>query len=302
MSRHQPQRRPRSSVRRLRLQSLPTCISAPSVAEIVRPIDLIVQCASQFESTADRAGSDQATLTVSVTHVDGEREQYELVARDVGGGAIKVCEVRQQRLPAYCPERHINPDSSFCLSWKEDVNLTVSDAVSAEKWWGHLMQFLREQRRAEKTHRWPGVAWAHGPEAAKHQREAENAASRLGTSFASALRAKRMSVVKTRYNSQTNGAVLHVLKNGEVAYSVWARNFKTINKQQACICARGDIKRHRRLRNCATHSEDVDVLAASLLGREKAENAFWGEARKLGKTCCGTIKDCPLRDLGEKHD
>lgn len=278
------------------------CISALSVTEMVRPIDLIAQCAPQFESISKRIGNDQVALTLSVTHIDGEREQYQLLARDVVDGSIMVSEAKQQLLPSYCPERHINRDGSFCLSWKDDVNLTVHDSASAEKWWAHLMQFLREQRRAVKKRSWSSAAWAHGPEAAEHQRRAENAAGRLGAPFVSALRAKGMSVAKTRYNSRTNGAVLHVLQNGRAIYSVWARNFKAINKQQACVCGSGDIKRHRRLRNCSTHSQDADVLAASLFGWEQAERAFWNEARKLGKPCCGTMKHCPLRDLGEKHD
>lgn len=278
------------------------CTSVLSVTEIVRSIDLIAGCSSAFESTATRVGSDQATLTVLLASAYSEVEQYFLVAQDIGGGVIKVREVTQKLLPAYCPERHINSDGSFCLNWADDVDLTVFDAKSAEEWWRQLLQFLRYQQRADYTRRWQGSAWAHGSDAAKNQREAENAARRLGETFASALTAKSMSVVKTRYHSRTNGAVLHVLRNGQAIYSVWARNFKAINKQQACVCGSGDIKRHRRLRNCSTHSQDADVLAVSLFGWEQAERAFWNEARKLGKPCCGTMKHCPLRDSGEKHD
>lgn len=241
----------------------------------------------------------KAALTVVVTHSDVHRETYQLIAHDAGGGVISVREANKTILPSYCPERHINTDGSFCLSWSEDIDLAVIDEGSAVRWWEQLMQFLRKQRRAWKKKQWPDSAWAHGIGAARCQRVAEQAAARLGSRFQSALHKKQLKIVATPYRSPTQGAVMNMLCGGQVAYSVWARTLKTINKQQACVCSRGDIRRHRRLRNCESHADDVDELAASLLCWEKAEKAFWEHARTTGHTCCGTIDGCPLRPSTE---
>lgn len=52
-------------------------------------------------------------------------------------------------LPAACLERHIMPDSSFCLGTGEFGLPRVQDAQSAAQWWLHLESFLALQSLAE---------------------------------------------------------------------------------------------------------------------------------------------------------
>jgi len=47
--------------------------------------------------------------------------------------------------PPSAPERHINPDGSFCLYWEGSEQLDVGDDASARVWMETLVQFLRLQ-------------------------------------------------------------------------------------------------------------------------------------------------------------
>ncbi|MGN6424292.1 MAG: E2 domain-containing protein [Asticcacaulis sp.] len=54
-------------------------------------------------------------------------------------------------LPSFCPERHINGDSSFCLGLKP---VRPDDPNSAALWWLHLLQYLQCQSTAAKVGIW----------------------------------------------------------------------------------------------------------------------------------------------------
>ena len=64
-------------------------------------------------------------------------------------------------LPVFCPQRHMNPDSTFCLGLKAGIALV--DVESAKAWWTKLSVFLTCQDTAAETRTWPpGIEISHG--------------------------------------------------------------------------------------------------------------------------------------------
>ena len=154
----------------------------------------IAEAATDYGATALLTGN-ALKLRVSVPLADGRTfdHRLEVVA---GRSALKVRELEPRKLPAFCPERHINHDGSFCLNWQDGDPLPVTSAASAGCWWTALVQFLMLQPRAANRRRWPARrGWAHG-DAAIHQNEAEHAAQRLGARFVRALSGRELKVVK----------------------------------------------------------------------------------------------------------
>ena len=65
------------------------------------------------------------------------------------------------RLPAFCPNRHINQDGSFCLSFRRPpLPQTNAEAVT---WWRMLAGYLTLQVEAHLLGEWDGRhEWPHG--------------------------------------------------------------------------------------------------------------------------------------------
>jgi hypothetical protein len=258
------------------------------------PITLIAERADSFGANALEVAAGHAMFDFPVLRADGARLVYRIKAV-ADGDIVTAAEPVQDKLPSFCPERHINTDGTFCLGWSGHTSLSVKDEESATLWWGRLLRFLTYQKMASRSGVWPlDDAWAHGA-AAVHQSAAETAAAALGEDFSSDLQKRKF---KTKWSKTTgpNGRALRILRNGRHIYSIWTNPPRLINKQQACVCSRVDIKRHRRLRNCLDHSDAALTLGVSLLNWERAERQFW-ESHK-NKPCCGTMKNCPLNTEG----
>jgi hypothetical protein len=80
-------------------------------------------------------------------------------------------------LPTYCPERHIQPDSTFCLGLEARP---VRSRRQADLWWTELQTFLLCQSIAADTRLWPPQhALDHG-DAGRYHRFAIRLAKDLG--------------------------------------------------------------------------------------------------------------------------
>jgi hypothetical protein len=193
-------------------------------------------------------------------------------------------ERKPDRLPSFCPNRHINPGGGFCQGYADAEPLRVTDAESASAWWRRLWKYLSLQASAAQLRRWPGAReWAHG-DAAKHQRRAEAAAEALGPRFQDAL-AKGAFEVRRRRRRADFGALY---ERGVRLYSVWTAKARVATLRQACICGSG-----LQMRRCGSHAQDAAALVLALDGWRREEAAFW--RRLEGKTCCGSLDECPLR-------
>ncbi|WP_020179951.1 E2 domain-containing protein [Methylopila sp. M107] len=181
--------------------------------------------------------------------------------------------------PADCPERHINSDGSFCVGYGAgEVILTRDDAIV---WWGLVEEYLRLQRIAARTRRWPArKAIAHG-KAGPHQIRAIEAACELGLEdeYYEMLdgEEKWFSCPFPRLNEAGDG-----LRNGRLPCPVGC-----LRKGQAVM-----------RRSCGRTSWVVQLIREERLRRER-ERAFAEANRLLERACCGAMADCPR--VGTTH-
>jgi hypothetical protein len=219
------------------------------------------------------------TFDFALMRADGGVSPYRLVIK-ARGTLVEVQEAAPLRLPAACPDRHINFGGGFCMNWQDGEPLLVADSASAELWWDTLQQYLRKQEVAERLRRWPDRGqWAHG-EAARHQRQAEHAAAALGADYLEDLRSGRLSVGAERRGFLT------LLRGGRRAYAVWRQARRVATLRQACFCGSG-----RTLRDC--HRIEAAELVFALIAWPREEARFWASMKD--QPCCGTLEECELK-------
>lgn len=177
-------------------------------------------------------------------------------------------------LPTYCPQRHLNPDGTFCLGLSAGVALDAPDKRRA--WWKKLLVFLTCQDTAAETRTWPtALQFSHG-EAGFTEALAEDEAEKMG------LLEEYQSAV--RYD------------NGFIARAVGLLNTSTgrlRNARAFCICGRTNKRGRRKLRRECHAAGDVCLIMLEAKRRAQEEE-FWGSL--IGKReCCGTMDYCPLK-------
>lgn len=251
--------------------------------DITATAELVASLAEAHEARVLQRRGGDLLVAVDLRLSDG-RVVPHLLAIDASAPIPEVREQTPARLPAFCPNRHINGGGTFCMGWQTADPLSIADEATAAVWWARLLKYLRQQEMARKLRRWPaGEEWAHG-DAAVHQWRAEACARALGPGFEQALRARRLNITTRR-----GGAGFRALRDGpRCLYSVWSKSERVATLGQRCFCGSG-----RTLRSCADHADRASELVAALMAWERAEAAFWEEAR--GRPCCGTLFSCPLR-------
>lgn len=211
------------------------------------------------------------------------------------GDKIVAKEAKNEHLPSFCPERHINFDGTFCLYWTEAELHEITDAEAAGRWWGKLLIFLLRQRTAAALRSWPGKgeARAHGPEAARHQAAAEASVLGLGGASEKALKEGRLTTLRRRLGGQDR---LRLLLDGRRLLTVDMESGRVMTRRQMCKCDRGNT-RGLPLLACSDHAQVFADLAAALEGWRLAEARFFDSFKDTPFKCCGTMDECPLRDL-----
>lgn len=223
-----------------------------------------------------------------IVRADRRENVYEISARSTLN-TVSARETVPLRLPAFCPDRHINYDATFCMGWRGAESLDVVDQASAQRWWETLVQFLRLQERAARLRRWPSARqWAHG-DAAKYQQQAIIAAEQLGPDFSKDIEQGQIRAV---YKKIGTHPVLRVFRDTVWTYSVRLDQRKVINLRQRCVCPKGQERRPRVLRSCGVHAQAAADLAVALHEQALAEKAFWESMKS--KPCCKTLEHCPL--------
>lgn len=193
-------------------------------------------------------------------------------------GSLRVGEWGTDRLPAFCPERHVNEGATFCLGYGIDRSVaTLDDAIV---WWGLLKRFLSLQRVAERTGRWPsGHAIAHG-DAGPHHVAARRIAAEL-----SILEAYDEGLIEGDHWS--SDGTIRTTRDGT----------RLLNGRAPCPMGCRRRRRARLRRECCRRDDVVGLLRYDQARRE-AEEAFWRALKARGTDCCGTLASCPLaRDL-----
>ena len=258
------------------------------------PADLVEQQALNFESSIRRRSGDVLLADVLLRRADGRIVEYDLTI-DASATEVKARETIPTRLPASCPERHINPNSTFCTNWQEADPVRVTCSASARRWWSVLLGFLRLQERVPGLSRWPGRrTWAHGS-AARHQQEAERCAAALGPEFEEALNSQQLTVRRRSRRVDRNGnktAFLRLRDGDRRLYSVWERERRVATLKQRCVCGRSRLP----LKACGDHASVAAKLVLALRDWEIEEAKFWERYKQ--QKCCGSIENCPLAANG----
>jgi hypothetical protein len=246
-------------------------------------IDFACQAVGGLGGTVIRKGGSGADFRLPVIVADGSVTEY-LLSVSSREDQLSCRETSPAHLPSCCPDRHINRDGSFCITWASRLPIHVIDATSADTWWQTVYRFLQEQHRAAKKRKWPTKGdWAHG-DAAQDQLRAETAAAALGGRFPSDLKHGRLTVTR-------KGHFHRLIGPGGWRYSVWIEFGRVATLRQPCFCPQGASK-HVPLKSCGEHAQAAADLVLGMVGREREERRFWKSLK--GQPCCGTMDDCPL--------
>lgn len=212
-------------------------------------------------------------------------------------GSVVAKERESVRLPAFCPERHISYGGAFCLYWTEVEPHVIDSVDAADQWWGKLTVFLLRQPVAQRQRRWPGKsdARAHGPEAAAFQAKAEGAAGRLGVRFEDALRHDRLKAERRRLHGEVR---IRLSLDGTRIKTILEKPRRAMTLRSRCPCS-GHTG--LPLKSCGNHAAAIVDLTLALVGWQRAEQAFFDEARAAGLACCGTIDGCPLSTAQDRE-
>jgi hypothetical protein len=184
-------------------------------------------------------------------------------------------------LPRYCPERHVNPNSTFCLGL--DM-APIKSEDDAEPWWKLLRQFIECQGVAQRTGIWPmRFALDHG-EAGKHHQAALQIAEKLE--------------ITEEYLSAYLGD------------SSWIHDFnlRMVDKKNQLINGRARCPR-RCLGRCRGNNHgkrpllrreclcrlDIARLMQEEHSRLEKLRIYWRDAVNGGLVCCGQMKNCPIK-------
>ncbi|RWL91018.1 MAG: hypothetical protein EOR68_29515 [Mesorhizobium sp.] len=240
-----------------------------------------------------RLNGDVAMFAIQPINASGAPAARFLIEVTDTGDRIVAKEANAEHLPSFCPERHINFDGTFCLYWAEAEQHEITDTEAAVRWWGKLLVFLLRQRAVAALRRWPGKgeARAHGSEAARHQAVAEAAAAKLGGAFERALKEGRLTTLRRRLGGHDR---LRLLLDGKRLLTVDMENGHVMTRRQGCKCDRGS---GLPLVACSDHAQVFADLAAALEGWRLAEAKFFDSFKASSLKCCGTMDECPLRDL-----
>lgn len=251
-------------------------------------LDYLADIAPGFSAKeVDRTG-ESSRFEVEVALASGVRVVYVLRVDAISNSRVTVKEDKVSRLPKCCPDRHINPGGTFCLSWDAVEPLRIDSQTAAEKWWDFLTRFLRCQEAASALRKWACPGYAHG-DAASYQRDAEQAAARLGSSATSLLDEARLS---TRRRENHGRARIELLRDGIVLARVHSKTGQIINPNALCIC--GERSPAVPLSECGDHAAAVGRLAVSLQAWRTADFKFVNQLRDAGIKCCKTLDSCSL--------
>lgn len=253
-------------------------------------VALIAACMPEFGATEIARSAGELLVSLPVPLADGRAPVYSLSITVVGASAV-AREIAPSLLPAFCPERHINWNGSFCLYWRAVDDIVIDRPEAARAWWETLVRFLQLQTRAARLRHWPdGQGRAHGAAAALHQLRAELAAERLGGPFPCDLADRRLTVAVRGGGAE--GPAVQLLRNGRRVYSVWMRSERVVNLRGPCVCPAGSRRRPTVLRSCGDHAAAAAALALELQRMAEQEKRFWDAFR--GSPCCGSMEGCPL--------
>ncbi|MCA0200473.1 MAG: hypothetical protein LCH56_06490 [Proteobacteria bacterium] len=193
----------------------------------------------------------------------------------------------RRRYPAFCIDRHIMSDGSFCLAYREDVNIDVSSPETARAWWAALIKFLMLQEEVELRGAWPEEQQMdHGSNGADLQLRSEAAATPFGPTLENAIRAGTYEVGVIARGQQTH---LTLFLDNRIALRC-IQGGRLLGNERDCLCGSG-----KSLLACGSHAAAAKLLLTLLGERAQYKRAFYASMARSGATCCGRLATCGLR-------
>jgi len=246
--------------------------------------------APEFGATLAMEG-DKATATIILTFPSGKQQTFELSLYALDSRVAVRESQPGQTLPAFCPDRHINSDGTFCLGWGPQDPSTITDETSARAWWSALVRYLEAQVTASKRRRWPGSEndRAHG-EAAEYQDIVESAARVLGPGFERDLRNGDFSV---RSDQRRRNPRLELYRSNKLVARVSLTSKHLVTDRIPCPC---DAPVAPRIAACADHAQALEAFTRAKYQQHQEEKRYLAQMVAQGKQCCGTLQACGLRD------
>jgi hypothetical protein len=257
-------------------------------------IGLLQNVASDYGATLVRSsGGGQAEITI--VRPGGAAYSFKL-AVSISAERVRVRELPgHASFPAFCPDRHINGDGSFCLGWGEDEPSQITDEIAAKRWWAMVYQFISRQLGANNRGVFPGIEHgrAHG-DAAKHQANAERAASRMGLAFARQASAGSFTI---RKDDRPGKHRLELSLGSNRIARVSLKSKALVSRHTRCPC--GDDPA-LNISECSDHADALATYILEQYNCEIADKVFLDQLAASGSACCGTLQTCGLRQAIER--
>ena len=188
-------------------------------------------------------------------------------------------------LPESCPERHINPDGTFCIGVDAGANLATEKEYL--DWWSLLDQYLQAQCVASRTKVWPiHKGLAHGGAGETQLRTIEIAC--------------RMGILDVYERHVTGGEtwlgeLLTEYKRQRDKLCVKSDNIVRVTEVAKRRILEGVYGRAPRRMSNRKRLSLIRELLETECKREFQEMEFWHSFLDSGATCCHTMVNCPLR-------
>lgn len=240
----------------------------------MKDLQPLLAAAPSYVRSCRLLGTDKASFTLDL-ELPGRAPIPVHLTLSLEVGQIKVAPdpnvPAALKLPACCPERHINSDSSFCLGYDRSLTKALGDAGG---WWQWLCRFLQLQLQANRGRPWPEhLQLDHGKAGSIvldiRQRLDElppTARMRLGKDGG------KLDGMQLRLHPGTNST-----------------DARLTNGRAKCVCGLG------RLRRDCPGCRVVASIVALRVKRQIALKKFWADLRTAGHQCCRSMRECGLR-------
>lgn len=263
----------------------------------MKSIDYLCNTIPDWAEVTQRRAQSLHINVVTIRPSGAHGQKYALKINQTPTGKIDVSEASAGTiLPKCCVERHINPDSTFCLHL--DSNRRIDDDGMAINWWHSLATYLDHQAFSSKWRRWPlDAQLSHGHAAANTQLKMEAVASELGwkTEVLRGIFRKAGWLGGVLPRKSKGGTALanarHPCPRGclELHYPL---------RKAACSqgeCLEGCEKTHRPIsRRRCPHREAIEKIVLLEHKRRSQEDAVMKTISQAKIRCCGTIDNCSL--------
>lgn len=204
------------------------------------------------------------------------------------GDALKVREARN-KLPDFCPNRHINRGGFFCLGLLDNTNKTTP-----KMWLNLVKDFLKAQIFVNKYRCWSKKygEWSHG-DAAYYQKSVEFYLEELNKHGIS-LAVEKIEIVVKENKALPSNSYYHLFYDSQLLLLAFRGSSKT--NKLTYLYSRYGKNLHRYVEGYEVQcAKTILAIAFNEYHRVKAEDNFWKDVKNNQLQCCHTMDKCEIR-------